>query len=376
MAPAAVPTTEIDHALMGGALALARRGLGRAWPNPSVGCVLVKDGAVIARGVTQKGGRPHAEAEALAQAGAAARGATAYVTLEPCAHVSERGPACTDALIEARIRRAVIAMVDPDPRTAGGGISRLETARIQVTVGCREAEAREITAGFLHRLATGRPLVTLKLATSLDGRIALANGESKWITGPAARARGHLMRAGHDAILVGAATARRDDPELTCRLPGLDGRSPVRAVLASRVEPLLKLRMLQTARQVPLWILTAEQPLAHVREWAEKAGAKILPVAADSRGRPDLKSALTVLGAQGITLLLVEGGGEVAAGLLKADLVDRLAWFRAAQVIGGDGTPGVAALGLQELTASHRFQRISAESVGPDGVEFFGRIAH
>lgn len=359
---------------MGAALALARRGLGSTWPNPAVGCVLVKDGAVIGRGVTQKGGRPHAEAEALAQAGAAARGATAYMTLEPCAHVSQRGPACTDSLIEARIRRAVIAMVDPDPRTAGGGISRLETARVQVEVGCREAEARELNAGFLRRLATGRPLVTLKLATSLDGRIALANGESKWITGPAARARGHLLRAQHDAILVGAATARRDDPELTCRLPGLGHRSPVRAVLASRVEPLLKLNMLATARQVPLWILTAEQPLAHVREWAEKAGAKILPVAADSRGRPDLKSALTVLGAQGITRLLVEGGGEVAASLLKADLVDRLAWLRAPLVIGGDGTPGIGALGLTDLTAGYRFRRIGAETAGPDSVEFFARV--
>lgn len=359
---------------MGGALALARRGLGNVWPNPAVGCVLVKNGTVIARGVTQKGGRPHAEAVALEQAGAAARGATAYVTLEPCAHPSERGPRCVDLLVEARIHRAVIAMVDPDPRTAGGGISRLETARVQVALGCREAEAREINAGFLHRLATGRPLVTLKLATSLDGRIALANGESKWITGPVARARGHLLRSQHDAILVGAATARRDDPELTCRLPGLEGRSPVRAVLASRVEPLLKLKLIATARQVPLWILTAEQPLAHVREWAEKAGAKILPVAADSRGRPDLKSALTVLGAQGVTRLLVEGGGEVAAALLKADLVDRLAWFRAAQVIGGDGTAGVAALGLAELAGSPRFRVIGTERLGQDQLETLARL--
>ncbi len=359
---------------MGGALALARRGLGNVWPNPAVGCVLVKNGAVIGRGVTRKGGRPHAEAVALDQAGAAARGATAYVTLEPCAHLSERGPRCVDRLIEARIHRVVVAMVDPDPRTAGGGISRLETARVQVSVGCREAEAREVNAGFLHRLATGRPLVTLKLATSLDGRIALANGESKWITGPAARSRGHLLRSQNDAIAVGAATARRDDPELTCRLPGLEGRSPVRAVLASRIEPLLKLRMLASARQVPLWIMTAEQPLAHVREWAEKAGAKILPCAADARGRPDLKSALTVLGAQGITRLLVEGGGEVAASLLKADLVDRLAWFRAPQVIGGDGTAGIAALGLADLAAAHRFQRVSAETCGADSLEMYSRV--
>lgn len=373
--PATVPTTEADHALMGGALALARRGLGNVWPNPAVGCVLVKNGAVIGRGVTQKGGRPHAEAVAVGQAGPAARGATAYVTLEPCAHVSERGPACTDALIEARIQRAVVAMIDPDPRTGGGGISRLETARIQVSIGCREAEARELNAGFLHRLATGRPLVTLKLATSLDGRIALANGESKWITGPAARARGHLLRSQNDAILVGAGTARRDDPELTCRLPGLESRSPVRAILASRVEPLLKLKLLATARSVPTWILTAEQPLAHVREWAEKASAVILPCAADARGRPDLKSALTVLGARGVTRLLVEGGGAVAASLLRADLVDHLACFRSPSLIGGDGTPGIAALGIAELAAAPGFRRISIETLGDDSLEMHSRRA-
>lgn len=358
-----------DTGYMRAALMLARRDLGRCWPNPAVGCVLVRDGQVVGRGWTRAGGRPHAEAEALGVAGAAARGATAYVTLEPCAHQGGRGPACTDSLVAAGVARVVIGEVDPDPRTRGSGIARLQAARIQVEVGVCAAEAADLHAGFRMRLSEGRPLVTLKLATSLDGRIALANGESRWITGPASRARAHLIRAESDAILVGGATARTDDPELTCRLPGLGHRSPIRVILASRVEPLLPLRLIQTAREVPTWIVTAETPTTHVRDWLEKAGARLVPAAADARGRPEVKAALMALGEAGLTRLMVEGGGAVAAALLSAGLVDRIAWFRAPMTLGADARPGLGPLGLTALDAAPRFHRKSLEILGEDVLE-------
>ena len=227
-APEAPENTSTDFAMMRAALGLARRGLGTVWPNPSVGCVLVKDGHVVGRGWTQRGGRPHGETEALRRAGAAANGATAYVTLEPCSHWGKTPP-CADALIAAGLRRVVVALEDPDPRVAGAGIEALRKAGLAVETGLCTAEAAELNAGFLRRIRSGRPLVTLKLATSLDGRIATAAGESRWITGPQSRESAHLLRATHDAILVGTATVLADDPELTCRLPGLANRSPVRS---------------------------------------------------------------------------------------------------------------------------------------------------
>jgi len=363
-----------DEGYMRAALALARREIGRCWPNPAVGCVLVRDGRVLGRGWTREGGRPHAEAEALA-AGAAARGGTAYVTLEPCAHQGGRGPACADSLVAAGLARVVIGEVDPDPRTAGQGIARLREAGIQVEVGVCADEAAELHAGFRLRLKEGRPLVTLKLATSLDGRIALSNGESRWITGPAARARTHLIRAESDAVLIGSATARADDPDLTCRLPGLSGHSPLRVILASRVEPLLPLKLIRTAREVPTWIVTAETPSAHVKEWLEKAGARLVPAAADARGRPEVKSALMALGAAGLTRLMVEGGGVAAAALLSAGLVDRIAWFRAPLALGADARPGLGPLGLTALNAATRFRRLSLEQLDDDVLETLIRAA-
>ncbi|MGL4313209.1 MAG: bifunctional diaminohydroxyphosphoribosylaminopyrimidine deaminase/5-amino-6-(5-phosphoribosylamino)uracil reductase RibD, partial [Sphingomonas sp.] len=218
---------------MGAALALAERGRGLTAPNPNVGCVIVQDGRVVGRGWTQPGGRPHAEAMALAEAGARAAGATVYTTLEPCAHVSPRGPACADLLTAAGVARVVAALRDPDPRTDGEGLARLAAAGIVVTAGIREAEARRSMAGFLTRRAFARPFVTLKLATSLDGAIARADGESQWITGPEARAHAHLERARHEAILVGRGTYHADAPRLNVRLPGLEERSPRRVILTT-----------------------------------------------------------------------------------------------------------------------------------------------
>ncbi|HEY1797406.1 MAG TPA: bifunctional diaminohydroxyphosphoribosylaminopyrimidine deaminase/5-amino-6-(5-phosphoribosylamino)uracil reductase RibD [Stellaceae bacterium] len=348
-----------DFAAMRAALALARRGLGTTWPNPAVGCVIVNEGRVVGRGWTQPGGRPHAEAEALARAGAAARGATAYVTLEPCRHAG-RGPPCAQSLVAAGVARVVAAIEDPFPGVAGKGFGLLRDAGIAVEVGLGAAEAGEVNAGFLQRVNTGRPLVTLKLAASLDGRIATASGESRWITGPAARERAHALRASHDAILVGTGTVLADDPELTCRLPGLSGRSPLRVVFDRH------LRLPPTAKVFapPCWVLTLADAAPDVR--ARGVEAITVP--------DDLAAALQVLGERGLTRMLVEGGGRLAASLLKADLVDRLVWMRAPMTIGGDGIPAIADLGLQQLAAAARFELVSSKRAGADVVETFRRM--
>jgi diaminohydroxyphosphoribosylaminopyrimidine deaminase/5-amino-6-(5-phosphoribosylamino)uracil reductase len=370
---------------MRAALALARRGLGAVWPNPAVGCVIVNDGRVVGRGWTQPGGRPHAETEALRRAGEAARGAAAYVSLEPCCHWG-RTPPCADALIEAGLRRVVVALEDPDPRVAGAGIRRLRAAGLAVDTGLAAAEAAEINAGFLTRLAFGRPLVTLKLATSLDGRIATGSGESRWITGPPARERAHSLRAEHDAIMVGTGTVLADDPQLTCRLPGLGHRSPVRVVLDRHLRIPPAAHVIADARRTPTWVLTlpsAELPAAALpvgdrpladparREAFLAAGATLIDAAPDPEGNIDLPAALGALGERGVTRLLVEGGARLAAALLRARLVDRLAWVHAPILIGGDAIPAIAALALAALSDAPGFERTSMEPVGDDVLTTF-----
>lgn len=355
---------------MWAALGLARRGLGNVWPNPAVGCVIVKDGRVVARGWTQPGGRPHAETEALARAGEAARGGTAYVTLEPCCHWG-RTPPCADALIAAGLRRVVVGVEDPDPRVAGGGVARLRHAELTVDVGLCEAEAAEVNAGFFSRVRLGRPLVTLKLATSLDGRIATASGESRWITGPAARDRTHRLRAEHDAILVGTGTALADDPQLTCRLPGLEHRSPVRIVLDRQLRLPLSARLIAEARQVPTWLITPLSGDPGKQQQLRGAGVEIIDGAPDAGGQLDLAAALRRLGERGLTRLLVEGGGRLAAALLRAGLVDRLVWLHAPLLLGGDGVPAVGTLGYGALDAAPRFDLLSTEIIGADVLTTF-----
>lgn len=361
-----------DTAHMRAALALARRGLGEVWPNPAVGCVIIRDGRVVGRGWTQPGGRPHGETEALARAGAAAGGATAYISLEPCCHWGKTPP-CTDALIGAAIARVVVPIEDPDPRVSGAGIARLRAAGIAVESGLCAAEAAELNAGFLMRMRGGRPLVTLKLATTLDGRIATHAGESRWITGDAARARAHLLRASHDAVMIGSGTALRDDPSLTCRLPGLGHRSPVRLVFDSRLRVPLTHSVVAEARRVPTWFLTLRNGDGPRQEAFRACGVELVEVDADAAGAIDLGAALRALGARGLTRILVEGGAHLAASLLRAGLVDRLAWFRSARLIGGDGIPAVAAFGLDRLADAPRFTRLSVETVGEDVLETFRR---
>jgi diaminohydroxyphosphoribosylaminopyrimidine deaminase/5-amino-6-(5-phosphoribosylamino)uracil reductase len=358
---------------MGAALALARRGLGNTWPNPSVGCVVLNDGRVVGRAVTAPGGRPHAEKLALDMADTAARGATAFVTLEPCCHHG-RTPPCAEALIAAGLARVVVATRDPDPRVKGQGIARLRAAGIAVEEGVLAAEAEEVNAGFFSRVRLGRPLVTLKLASTLDGRIASRSGESRWITGVPARRMAHALRGRHDAVMVGVGTVLADDPDLTCRIPGYKPVSLVRVVADSHLRTPLTCRLVATAAQTPTWIIARDGADAERRTAMQGAGVEVVTVAAGSPG-VDLAATLAVLAARGVTRLLVEGGAQLAAALLRADLVDRIAWFHAPSVMGGDGWPAAAAFGIARLAAMPRFARVSATVLGEDVLTEFRRAA-
>ncbi|HEY0426055.1 MAG TPA: bifunctional diaminohydroxyphosphoribosylaminopyrimidine deaminase/5-amino-6-(5-phosphoribosylamino)uracil reductase RibD [Rhodopila sp.] len=368
--------TSQDRDHMRAALVLARRGLGTTWPNPSVGCVIVHDGRVVGRGTTAPGGRPHAEPIAVNMAGDQAKGATAYVTLEPCCHWG-RSPPCTDALIAAGISRVVVAATDPDPRVNGQGLMQLRDAGIEVETGLLEAEALETLIGFNHRIRLGRPMVTLKLASTLDGRIATHGGESQWITGTPARRLAHAMRGRHDAVMVGVGTVLADNPDLTCRIPGF--RPPasnptpnVRVIADSHLRTPLTSRLLASAGEIPTWFLLREgSNLARESAFAG-IGAKLIKVPGSSAG-VDLAAAMTALGAAGLTRVLVEGGGQLAAALLRDDLVDRIAWFHAPSVMGGDGWPAVQAFGVARLDQMPRFTRDSETIVGDDMLSEYTR---
>lgn len=322
--------TDLRH--MDHALRLARRGLGNVWPNPAVGCVIVSAGRVVGRGWTQPGGRPHAERRALDIAGSAAKGATAYVTLEPCAHHG-RTPPCAEALVQAGVARVVTALTDPDPRVAGRGHAMLQAAGIEVVENVRGEQARALQRGFLTRETDGRPMVTLKLATSFDGRIATATGESRWITGKAARRHVHLLRLQHDAVMVGAGTARADHPALNVRGLG-PVRQPVRVVLANQPIPPLPP---EDECHGPLWVLP---------------------------GPP--AEALAELARRGLTRVFCEGGGRLAAALLAAGLVDELVGYTAGVALGGDGRPAVEPLGLASLAEAPRFRLAETRALGGD----------
>lgn len=353
-----------DATHMAHALALGRRGLGNVWPNPAVGCVIVAGGRIVGRGFTRPGGRPHAEVVALAQAGPAARGATAYVTLEPCAHHGVTPP-CSDALIAAGVARVVVALGDPDPRVNGGGIARLRAAGVAVTTGVGAVEARHDQRGFLSRITRGRPMVTLKLATSLDGRIATAGGESRWITAPPARRMVHAMRARHDAVMVGGGTARADDPMLDVRGLGIV-HQPVRVILSRGLDLPLNGRLAATAGQIPLWLCHGPDIGADLAaKWAA-TGARLIACPLDGAGQLQAAGVLAALGAAGITRVFCEGGGQVAASLLAADLVDELAVFGAGLALGADGRAAVGAMGIAALAAAPRFHLRDVLQVGPD----------
>ncbi len=345
------------------ALALGRRGQGNCWPNPAVGCVIVRDGRIVGRGWTQPGGRPHAEVEALAQAGALARGATAYVTLEPCSHHGKTPP-CAEALIAAGVARVVAAIEDSDTRVAGQGFALLRAAGVEVTTGVLEDEAALDHAGFFMKTEQGRPFVTLKLASSLDGRIATATGQSKWITGPEARREVHAMRARHDAVMVGAGTARADDPSLTVRDLGIE-HQPVRIIASRRLDLPLISQLARTARQTPVWLCHGHgADTERLKAW-EGLGARLFGCRLTS-GQIDAADMLAQLGHAGLTRVFCEGGGTLAASLLTADLVDEMVGFSAGLAIGAEGLPSIGALGIDRLANAPRFDLVETRAIGAD----------
>jgi diaminohydroxyphosphoribosylaminopyrimidine deaminase/5-amino-6-(5-phosphoribosylamino)uracil reductase len=358
---------DLDHRLMRRALRLARRAAGSTAPNPAVGCVIAHGDRIVAEAATAPGGRPHAEALALAAAGAAARGATAYVTLEPCAHHGLTPP-CADALAAAGIARVVVAVgQDPDPRVNGSGIARLRAAGVAVTVGVLECQAEEVIQGFRSRVERGRPWVTLKLALSLDGRIAPPTGSARWLTGPAARRRVHALRAMHDAVLVGIGTVLADDPELTCRLAGCKGRPRWRVVADARLRTPAAARLLRDARHRPVVLLAAEG--AEAGSLADVPGVTVVRVPAAADGGVEPGAALRGLARLGVGSVLAEGGGRLAASLLRGGLVDRLELHRAPLVLGADAVPALGALGLDGLGAAPRLVPVRRFALGPDLIE-------
>ena len=343
------------------ALSLGQRGQGCVWPNPAVGCIIVQGSHIVGRGWTQPGGRPHAEAMALQQAGALAQRATAFVTLEPCAHHGATPP-CADALIAAGIARCVVAIVDPDPRVSGKGISKLQEAGIEVSVGCQAQEALVAHRGFFNRLQNGRPRVTLKLATSLDGRIATASGESQWITGAEARRDVHGLRACHDAVMIGGGTARADNPSLTVRGLNLD-RQPVRVVVSRHLD--FDAPALQAGRDVaPLWLCHAPQVRENDALQTQCDALLQVPLAPD--GQLDLAALMQALGSRGLTSVLCEGGGQLAASLVRDQLVDDVILYTAGLALGADAQPGLGDFALSHLYLAPRFELISARKIGQD----------
>jgi len=353
------PFSTADSAYMDEALRLARRGLGRTSPNPAVGAVVVRAGRIVGRGFHRRAGGPHAEVFALREAGKRAKGATLYVTLEPCSHFG-RTPPCADGVIEAGVRRVVVGTVDPNPRVRGRGIARLRRAGIRIDVGARAAECCEVIEDFAKRVTAGLPLVVLKLAATLDGRIATASGDSRWVTGPAARRRVHEMRNRYDAVLVGSETVLADDPELSCRIRG--GRDPLRIVLDGR------LRVPPTAR---VYRQDGDRTLVYTRadrgaaaERLRRLGVVVRPGGGDRAG--SLRRVLADLAAEGVQSVLVEGGGRVAARALREGLVDRLELFLAPKIVGGDGRPSVGPLGFARMEAALSVANLRAEWLGAD----------
>ncbi|MGF6309712.1 diaminohydroxyphosphoribosylaminopyrimidine deaminase/5-amino-6-(5-phosphoribosylamino)uracil reductase [Bradyrhizobium sp. i1.8.4] len=354
------------------ALALGRRGLGRTWPNPAVGAVIVKDGVIVGRGWTQAGGRPHAEVEALRRAGDAARGATLYVTLEPCSHFG-RSPPCADAVVAAGLARVVSAIEDPNPEVAGKGHAKLRAAGIAVDVGLCAAEAARDHAGHLRRITDKRPHVILKLALSADDKIAGSGRKPIAITGEAARTRAHLLRAQSDAILVGIGTVKADDPLLTCRLPGMAARSPVRVVLDRALRISGDSRLVHSARETPLWVMTSDMAEAPAAVKLGAAGAQVIRVAASAPAGLDVPAALHALAQKGITRLMVEGGSRVAGSFIAAGLVDEIWLLRGPDPIGADGVPALDAMPLDAITQSSGFKVRASETLGKDVLTVYHR---
>lgn len=367
---------------MRAALGLAGRGLGRVAPNPAVGCILVSPdlgsspfGRIVGAGWTQPGGRPHAETEALAQAGDLARGAHAFVTLEPCNHQGETGP-CTEALIQAGVTSVTAAVEDPDPRVSGSGLERLKAAGIAVRSGLMADAASLLNGGFFNVVRHRRPWVTMKTATTMDGAIASRNGKSQWITGPEARARGHLLRAKNDAILTGIGTVREDNPELTCRLPGMSDRSPVRVVVDPRLEIDIAAKLLDTLDVAPLWLLAVDAADKEKSARLSDLGASMINLPPVTGGRISPEMILTALAERGITRVLLEAGSALTASFIDSGLVDEICWFRAASIMGGDGLPAIAPMAVNSPENAFKFHRVETIDLDGDVLERYLRLGN
>jgi diaminohydroxyphosphoribosylaminopyrimidine deaminase/5-amino-6-(5-phosphoribosylamino)uracil reductase len=371
LAKTAPATPALDLRFMQLALSLGRRGLGRTAPNPAVGAVVVKDGVIVGRGWTQPGGRPHAETEALKRAGKEAKGATLYVTLEPCSHQGKTPP-CIDAIIRSGIARVVSALEDPNPEVAGQGYAKLRERGIVVETGLEAAAAAHQHAGHIRRMRDGRPQVLLKLAASADGKAGLPGRKPAGITGEAARARVHQMRAESDAILVGIGTVLSDDPHLTCRLPGMMEWSPVRVILDARLRIPLATSIVGTARETPTWVFATPNASPVGEDILKAKGVEVFRVDGKD-GRLDLNAVLKALAGRGITRLMVEGGPTIAAAFIKADLVDEAALFRSLNPL-GEGIDVLEGLPLTALTKSPKLKPVASEAVGGDTLETFERI--
>lgn len=356
------------------ALKLARQNQGATGVNPSVGCVIVKDQKIIASAATAPGGRPHAEKLALEQAGENAKDATMFVTLEPCAHEGKTPP-CVDGVISAGIKKIVVAMQDPDPRTAGKSLQKMADAGMEVELGQGGDEAEELYAGFTTRIKTGRPLVTLKLATSLDGKIATHTGQSQWITSQQSRDDAHKLRGQHNAIMVGSGTVMADDPMLTCRATNMENHCPLRIVMDGRLRIDLTSNLIQTARDIPTLIFTLEDTDKTRRQAIKDLGVEIVPLPHDADSVLDIKKALLYLGKKNINDLLVEGGANLAASLARHNLIDRLVWYRAPILLGGDGIPALKPFGVDELSQSLKFEHQTTTHIGGDIKEIYWRNA-
>jgi diaminohydroxyphosphoribosylaminopyrimidine deaminase/5-amino-6-(5-phosphoribosylamino)uracil reductase len=375
-ARARVPDAAEDARFMASALALGRRGLGNVWPNPAVGALIVRQAPegplVVGRGWTQPGGRPHAEIEALARAGSLARGATLYVTLEPCSHHG-KSPPCADAIIAAGVSTVVSAIEDPNPEVAGRGHARLKAAGIALRIGTGAAEAAYAHAGHIRRMREGRPAVTLKLATSADGKAGLLGRRPAAITGERARDRVHRLRAMHDAIAVGIGTVLADDPLLTCRLPGMIDRSPLRVVFDASLRLPLESRLVASAKETPVWVVTAASAASDRKKALRARGVDVLQVDRSAPGRVDIPAALRLLAARGITRLLIEGGPILAAAMITEDAIDEVELFEGPLEIGPDGIDALEGMPISALRRSPRFKSAGEEPVGADRLQRFVR---
>jgi diaminohydroxyphosphoribosylaminopyrimidine deaminase/5-amino-6-(5-phosphoribosylamino)uracil reductase len=354
----------LDEKYMRMALRLAEKAKGRTSPNPMVGAVVVKNGKIVSRGYHRKAGEPHAEAIALEKAGAAAKGATLYVTLEPCSHTNKRTPPCSPLVIQSGVKRVVVAMIDPNPHVSGGGIKALRKAGVAVNAGVLEAEARKLNEAFIKHVTTGTPFVTLKIAQTLDGRIATASGESKWITGEKAREEGHRLRDTNDAILVGINTVLKDNPSLTTRIPG--GRDPIRVIVDSKLRIPLNAKVITQKSSAVTYVATLpNMPRKKINDLLD-AGADLL-IAESNKGRVDLPHLMKILGRLGITSVLIEGGSKINASALKAGIVDKVVMFLAPMLMtGSDSVCSVGGTSPKKLSQALRLQDVTVKFVGKD----------